>query len=307
MIATSWCNGSASYQAEPNGTVVTIGNFDGVHLGHQALLQRTLQCASEMDASPCVFTLDPPPMRLLRPETCTPRLQTLPEKAATLRDLGVEAIVVERFNAAFADLSAEGFARDILGRRLQAKAVVVGWNFRFGKGRQGTVADLERWLGIPVYNVEPVLVDGVAVSSSRIRAAIQAGELGQARRLLGRRYAIRGVVEQGSARGRTLGFPTANVNVAGRLLPPHGVYAVLATLPDGEVKKAVANLGERPTFGQHPPNLEVHLLDWSGDLYGQPLTVTMTERLRDEQTFANPSALREQIEVDIARARDVLR
>lgn len=307
MIATSWCNGSASYQAEPNGTVVTIGNFDGVHLGHQALLQQTLRCASELGASACVFTLDPPPMRVLRPETCTPRLQTLPEKAATLLDLGVDAIVVERFDEAFADLSAEDFARDILGRRLQARAVVVGWNFRFGKGRQGTVADLERWLGIPVYDVEPVLVDNVAVSSSRIRTAIQAGDLVQARALLGRRYTISGIVEEGSARGRTLGFPTANINVEGRLLPPQGVYAVLATLPDGEVRKAVANLGARPTFGQHPPNLEVHLLDWSGDLYGQSLTIAVTDRLRDEQTFASPSALREQIEVDIDRAREALR
>lgn len=307
MIATNWCKGSAAYTANPNGTVVTIGNFDGVHLGHHALLRQTLRCAADLNAATCAFTLDPPPVSVLRPTAFNPRLQTLSEKVATLRALGIDEIVVERFDQPFAELSAEAFARQILGERLRARAVVVGWNFRFGKGRQGSVEHLERWLGIPVHGVEPVLFGDTPVSSSRIRKSIQRGALDDAAALLGRSYAVSGKVEHGSARGRTLGFPTANVDITGRLLPPHGVYAVRATLPNGEHRAGVANLGARPTFGQHSPTLEVHLLDWTGDLYGQHLAVAFGEQLREERAFDGPDALQRQIGLDIEAARAVLR
>ncbi len=286
---------------------VAIGNFDGVHLGHRQVLDHLLTLSKGTGASPWVYTFDPPPTVVIAPERHQPRLVTLAHKLELLAGLGVSGVVVEPFTAAFAAQSAEMFAREVLRGRLGASAVAVGWDFRFGSGRGGDVDALRAALpGVDVTQVAPLLRDGEPVSSSRIRRLIQAGDLDAAAAFLDRPHRLSGTVVHGDARGRTIGFPTANIANEVECLPALGVYAVRARLPDGIWRPAALNLGVRPTFNGVGQRVEVHILDWAGDAYGQPLDVDIVRRIRGEQRFPSMEALVAQIRADIVACRAIL-
>lgn len=290
---------------------VAVGNFDGVHRGHQALAAAAVEEASARRGAAAVLTFDPHPARVLQPQRAPSALMTLEQKAEALGGLGLDHMAVLEFNRALAAQTAEEFARNVLVGSLGAHTVVVGANFRFGRGRQGDVAALIALgteLGFSVYVVPPVLHAGSPVSSTRIRDAVVAGDLGEAAALLGRPYFVDGRVAQGDGRGRTLGFPTANLDVVNETLPARGVYACWSRVDGVEPLLAAAvNVGRRPTFGGETMTVEAHLLDFSGDLYGRSMRLSFRERLRGELRFPDADALRAQIEADVARARSVLR
>lgn len=298
---------------EPQGwpePVVTIGNFDGVHLGHQALVAVSRERARAREGTAVVLTFDPHPARVLSPDRAPASLMTIAQKGEMLGALGADRVAVLPFTAELAGRKAGDFARVVLARALGARVVVVGEPFRFGRGREGDVETLRalgRELGFELVAVPPVLVGGSPVSSSRVRAALESGDVEGAGELLGRGFFVDGHVVQGAARGRALGFPTANVSPDNEILPATGVYACWSQEGGrGARIPAVANVGRRPTFGGGPLGLEVHLLDWSGDLYGRRLRVSFASRLRGERAFPTPEALVGQIESDVRDARRAL-
>lgn len=291
------------------GVVVTVGNFDGVHLGHQALVREAVAEARAASGTSVVLTFDPHPARVLSPERAPAALMTLEQKGEALSDLGVDRLAVLPFTRELADRSPEEFARQVLGESLSARLVVVGSNFRFGRRRAGDVSQLEalgRAIGFEVRGLPPVWHDGAPISSSRVRQALADGAPGAARDLLGRDFFVDGRVVRGDGRGRTIGVPTANLVVANETLPRAGVYAARVRTPDGSERLAVVNLGVRPTFAGEGTTLEAHLLDFEGDLYGAALRVRFVERLRDERRFPGIEALRAQIGADVAEARRLL-
>ncbi|MCB9664377.1 MAG: bifunctional riboflavin kinase/FAD synthetase [Alphaproteobacteria bacterium] len=297
--------GSETYPDVPlEGPAVTIGNFDGVHLGHRALLRAARERVGP-SGRVCVYTFDPFPRDVMAPGHGVPAIQTLPDRVATLGTAGVDEVVVEPFDRDFAQHDPTWFCDVVLRQRLRARAVVVGWDFRFGRDRAGDVDLLRQRLSVPVVRVPAVAVEGDVVSSTRIRALVAAGDLATAERLLARPHAVSGEVVPGDARGRSLGFPTANVRPATDLLPPAGVYAVRVDV-SGVWLDGVANLGDRPTFRPGEGRLEVHLLDWSGDLYGVQVTVAFVRRIREERAFARVDDLVAQIRVDAEAARRIL-
>jgi riboflavin kinase/FMN adenylyltransferase len=289
--------------------VLTLGNFDGVHLGHRAIVQRAVHEARTVGGQVVVLTFHPHPVTVLAPERASPLLQSLRDRLVHLRELGADVIVVQRFTQRFASLDPEAFVRDFLGAHLELLHVVVGHNVSFGHRRAGTVDTLRALgprLGFAVDAVGPVMVGEEQVSSTALRRMVAAGDVRTARALLGRPVALRGRVVRGEQRGRTLGFPTANLHQpAGLLLPADGVYAVCARL-DGRAYPAVLNIGVRPTFGTLRRTVEAHLLDFDGPLYGRWLVLELVDRLRGEQRFAGPEALRQAIAADVTRAREVL-
>jgi riboflavin kinase/FMN adenylyltransferase len=289
---------------------VAIGNFDGVHVGHQALAARAVQEARRAGGAALALTFDPHPARILAPERAPRTLLTLEQRAELLGGLGVDLVAVLPFDAAVAAMTPVEFARAILQQRLQAAAVVVGRHFRFGRGRAGDVSLLERLapeLGFHVAPVEPVILDGEPVSSSRIRKAIADGDVAAAKRLLGREPFLDGRVVRGEGRGRELGVPTANLEALNELLPAPGVYAGRVVLPgESQGRPAVVNIGSRPTFGGGALTLEAHILSFAGDLYDRSLRLHLAARLRDERRFASKQALVEQIRDDVAQARAIL-
>ena len=291
------------------GTVLTIGNFDGVHLGHQAILRRAVEQAERVRGQVVTLTFEPHPVAVLAPARAPALLQPLRDRLATLRTLGVEVIVVQRFTREFAMLEPDAFVEEFLLRHLELRHVVVGYNVTFGRNRAGTGETLGRLGAVHGFGVDvvgPVEVDGDKVSSSVLRRVLEAGDMRHAARLLARPFALRGRVIGGERRGRTLGFPTANLHVRPRLLlPPHGVYAV-RVVTSADRHPGVLNVGIRPTFGERRLTMEAHLLDFDGDLYGQWLTVEFVERLRGEQPFTGVEALKAAIAADVARARAVL-
>jgi len=298
--------GSHAWPASAPPTVVTIGNFDGVHLGHRELLARTVALARERGARACAFTFDPAPRDVLRPDNPIPRIQRLVDRVDLLLACGMDHVIVEPFNRDYAAHDAEWFASVVLAERLRAAAVVVGWDFRFGKGRGGSVDTLREHLRAPVEQVPALSIDGEIVSSSRVRQAIAAGQVERAAALLARPHRVVGSVVRGASRGRELGYPTANVHPSTPLLPGPGVYAVRAHLAD-QTYDGVANFGSRPTFGGGPTTLEVHLFDFDGDLYGSEIGVDLIARLRDELRFDNRVALMRQIAEDARAARAALK
>ncbi len=294
-------------------TVLTLGNFDGVHLGHQAIIREAVARARALGGQAVALTFEPHPLVVLAPERAPPMVQSLHDRLVLMRALGVDVAVLQRFTLRFAALDPEPFVRDFLLRHLDLRQVVVGYNVSFGRNRAGTGETL-RALGVRhdfgVEVVGPVVAPGAAageqVSSSRLREVLQEGDLPGARRLLGRPFALRGRVVTGDRRGRTLGFPTANLHLrAGFLLPPDGVYAVGVEVA-GRRHAGVLNIGVRPTFGGRRRTIEVHVLDFTADLYRQWLVVQVVARLRDEAAFAGPDALRTAIAADVAHARRVL-
>ncbi|HJN73841.1 MAG TPA: riboflavin biosynthesis protein RibF [Myxococcota bacterium] len=300
-------HGSERFGREVRG-VITIGNFDGVHLGHRRLLEVLIETAGQRDAPSCVYTFEPAPQRVLRPESCPPRILPLGEKLRLLGEAGVDIVVIEAFSVELGQNPPQWFAHEILESRLDPVAMVVGYDFRYGNERAGDIDLLRQQLPeLPIDAVEAlVLEDGTTVSSSRIRESVATGDLHRASELLGRPFHLRGTVIEGEARGRALGFPTANISREGELLPPPGVYAVEARVVDGELRPAVANLGVRPTFEGSRLSIEVHLLDFEGDLYGERMDVLFRERLRGERRFENVGALKRQVEKDIQAARAIL-
>ncbi len=282
---------------------VVIGNLDGVHRGHQAVLRQARAIADARKLKTVVLTFDPHPTQVLRGVN-PPRLASLARRVELLRRHGADEVVVEPFTLELAALSPERFVKELLVDRLKARAVVVGEDFRFGANRAGDLAVLRQLggeLGFDAVAAEVAGDEKGAFSSTRVRDAIRGGDLDEATRLLGRRHSISGVVEAGDRRGRTIGFPTANLGGVVELLPPHGVYAVFA-----DERPAVMNLGVRPTVDGTSLRVEVHLFDFSGDLYGQAMRVHLVRRIRDEKKFAGLDELKAQIAADASTARTML-
>jgi riboflavin kinase / FMN adenylyltransferase len=289
------------------GGAVAIGNFDGVHRGHRRIVERLLERARELGRAAVVFTFDPHPVRLLRPEECPPPLTWTERKAELLAALGVDRVVAYPTDEALLALSPQEFFERIIVGALSAKAVVEGPNFYFGHNREGNVERLRELTATAEMTldvVEPVVAEGEVVSSSRIRRLVAAGDVAAAARLLTAPYRIRGMVTHGAGRGAHLGFPTANLEAVDTLLPVAGVYAGRAWI-DGRGWAAAINLGPNPTFGEHALKVEVHLLDFDEALYGQPLEVEFLERMRDIQSFASTEELVRQLRVDVVAARRV--
>ncbi len=302
--------GLRNLRTDGRGVAVAIGNFDGVHLGHQALVRAAGERARAGGAHLAVLTFEPHPREFFDPAAAPPRLMRLGEKCAALADLGVERLVVLRFDAGLQRLTPEAFIAEVLERGLDARHVVVGDGFRFGCRRAGTVETLLAAgprAGFVVVAVPSVIAGGERVSSTRVRAALGAGELDDAARLLGRRYAMGGRVIYGQALGRSLGFPTANLRLHRRAAPLGGIFAVRVRGLEGRPgAAAVASLGTRPTVGGGETLLEVHVFDFDGDLYGRRLQVDFVAKLRDEQKFPSLDALVAQMHADAARARAIL-
>ena len=287
---------------------VAIGNFDGVHRGHGALIGAATRARPE-PGSVVALTFDPHPARLIVPDRAPTTLTTLEQKTELLEALGVERLAVLPFTRALSLMSPEEFVDRVLVGALEAKSVIVGENFRFGRDRAGDVGRLVALgagEGFDVEVVEPVLHEGRRISSSRIRAALERGAVEEAQALLGHPFFIDGPVVEGERRGRTLGFPTANLQTENETLPSAGVYAVRCGLPGGGWVPGVANLGSRPTFGGARPSVEAHLLDFDADLYGARLRLEFQARLRAEEKFPGPEALVEQIRKDVDRARELM-
>ncbi|HYP52384.1 MAG TPA: bifunctional riboflavin kinase/FAD synthetase [Pyrinomonadaceae bacterium] len=286
-------------------TVLTLGVFDGLHLGHQLIVRTVVERARAVSAVPTVITFDPHPRAVLHPASAPPLLQTFDQKVEALGLLGVEQTIVVRFTEEFARVRAVEFLRDVVRERLQAKEVYLGRGFAFGHGREGNIELLrgvsER-LGFRADEVPEVQLRGRRVSSSRIRELLSDGRVNLARRMLGRPYGVEGRVVRGAERGRTLGFPTANLRPENRVVPRGGVY-VTATLIEGRWRRSVTNVGTRPTFERDAAaSVETYVMDWSGDLYGDVVRVRFLHRLRDERKFSSLDELKTQIGRDARRA-----
>jgi riboflavin kinase/FMN adenylyltransferase len=291
------------------GSIVALGNFDGFHLGHQAVVGRAVQRAFHERRPVIVATFDPHPVRYFKPELPPFRLTTLDQRERLFAHAGADAILVFEFGPKLAAMDAEEFVAEVLAKQIGAAGVVTGNDFTFGKGRTGDtqlLKSLGTQHGVIAEAVPQVLVDGVRVSSGRIREALIAGDSGTATRLLSRDYAIEGMVQKGDARGRELGYPTANLVLGDYQRPRYGIYAVRVTLDDGSERPGVANLGVRPTFDPPQELLETHLLDYSGDLYGRCMEVGLHAFIRPELKFDSIDALVAEMRRDEAAARKLL-
>lgn len=289
---------------------LAIGVFDGVHLGHQEVIRRTCEDAARCEAHSLVVTFDRHPSAIVAPDRMPPMIQTSAQRLRALQSTGVEAVWLIPFDRQFSQKTGEVFVRELVREFPVLTSVSVGSDFVFGHRRSGNLALLRQMgseMGFEANGLAPVVLDGEVVSSTRIRQAIAAGRMEQAGGMIGRPWALGGIVERGAQLGRKLGFPTANLDTSGMVLPPPGVYAVEATV-DGKARLGVMNLGLRPTVDQEAAVLraEVHLLDFDGDLYGRELEVRVVEKLRDEQKFAGVELLKEQIARDIGQARALL-
>lgn len=286
--------------------VVTIGNFDGHHHGHRALLGQVVETARRNAGTAMVLTFDPHPVKILAPQVNLQFLTTPEEKLALFEAAGIDEVVFLEFTQAFATLSPAQFAKQVLGDGIGTRELFVGQHFAFGKGRVGRIADLMefgRQFGFRVHPMSPVTMDGEVVSSTRIRQLIQAGDLRKALRFLGRPYGIEGTVIPGAHRGTELGWPTANLRLpAGRVVPPDGVYAA-QTVWDHRVLNSVVYIGTRPTFGAGERLLEVSILDERLDLYGESIRVQFINFIREDKVFASAEDLTRQIASDVEMAR----
>lgn len=294
---------------ECRGGVLTIGNFDGVHRGHAALVREAQSQARALKVSALALTFDPHPLELLRPEQVGPPLTTTADRCQLLHEAGADCVVVFRTATDLLQLSAHDFFQTVIRERFKARALVEGANFGFGRRREGNVqllGDLCRAAGLGWTVVPPQQVDGVEVSSSRVRQALVAGNAEEAATLLGRPYRLHGTIVVGAKRGRTIGFPTANLARYSTLVPGDGVYAVRALTTDGRVWPAAANIGPNPTFRDLGRKVEVHLIGFQGDLAGQSLGVDFVARLRDVRTFAGVPELTAQLRNDVAQAARLL-
>lgn len=305
--------GSEALEKPPRRAVVTVGNFDGLHVGHQAILRTVTRRAAALDGRAVVYTFEPHPRKVLRPDDPPRLLATLEQKLELLERYGADVVVVEPFDRNFASLTPERFVRQVLHARLGPVEVYVGYDFRFGRDREGsmrTLTELGPRLGFAVTIIPEVTIGERDVNSTRIRELLGQGRVEEAAPLLGRPYAVRGRVVEGDRRGRSLGFPTANLGAENEILPEVGVYAGrLCLLDDGKPDAgsefdAVTNVGRRPTFKDSDPVLaEAHLLDFDGELYGRRVELSFLAHLRAERRFPDVDALRRQIAADAQEAR----
>lgn len=291
-------------------SIVTVGTFDGVHRGHQAIVDYLRERARERQGTSTVVSFDPHPRSIVHNEP-VPLLTTVDERASLLADLGIDRFVVIPFSSTFAQLSPEEYVQEALVRRIGLQEITVGYDHRFGRKRAGDVdllGQLGETHGFDVDVIPPQEVGPDVVSSSVIRDQVENGDVQRAAELLGRPYELSGTVARGEGRGRKIGYPTANLSLpdSRKLVPKKGVYAVRVVLPRGETKDGMLNIGHRPTFDEMDVTVEVHILDVEADLYGDPLTVQFMQRLRDEQKFASADALATQLSEDEQHCRRVL-
>jgi riboflavin kinase / FMN adenylyltransferase len=299
----------AELQSPLRKPVLTIGNFDGVHRGHLALFERVKIRARAIGGVSVVMTFQPHPIKIMKPDKAPLLITPTEQKLALIAQAAIHTIFCLQFDATFAGISAEDFVRDILVDKIGVKELVVGYDYTFGHNRTGDIellCGMGKSLGFQVHVVQPVLMGKRVVSSTSIRDLIRAGELAEAKKLLGRDYQICGTVVKGKNRGgRLLGFPTANLELVDELTPKEGVYAVKVLIED-RLYNGVTNIGHNPTFGQGPLSIETHILDYSGDLLGQTIRVNFIHRLRAEKTYKSIEELARQIHLDIKVAREIL-
>ncbi len=288
-------------------TVLTLGVFDGLHLGHQRIMETVVERAKIVQCVPTAITFDPHPRVVLHPENSPPLLQTLDQRLANFEVLGIKQAIVIRFTRDFANQDAEIFLREIIHERLQAKEVYLGHGFAFGKNRGGNIELLKKMseeLGFYADEVGEVRLRNKRISSSKIRQLLKDGKVNLARRMLGRPYGIEGAIIRGDQRGRTIGFPTANLKPKNRVIPKYGVYAT-AILIEGVWRKGITNVGVRPTFeNESEPSIETYIFDFNGDLYGDVLRVRFLHRIRDERKFKGIDELKTQIQKDTETTLD---
>jgi riboflavin kinase / FMN adenylyltransferase len=289
--------------------IVSLGNFDGVHLGHRVILTKAVSEAKAQHGTALVLTFHPHPLTVLRPNSPLPLILSLREKLLQLRSLEVHGVILQRFSLAFSQLTAEEFVRRYLVDLIAAEKVIIGHNVSFGHRRSGnaeTLVQLGKQFGFAVEVIGPVMVEEREVSSSAVRTLLGVGNMREVTKLLGRPYSVSGRVEKGFQRGRTIGFPTANLRPHTDLLLPNGVYAVTVALDEKTSVPGVANVGMNPTFGNNRRTIEAHLFDFSADLYGKRLRVSFVEHIREERKFPSVPELVRQIQEDANRAREVL-
>jgi riboflavin kinase/FMN adenylyltransferase len=289
---------------------VTIGNFDGVHLGHHMLFSEVVSKAYKMAGTSIVVTFDPHPLQVMRPEIGIKLISTLEQKIELISLAGIDVLVVIPFTREFANTSAESFVDDILIKTIGVKELVVGYDYAFGKGRQGNIEFLQeqgRQKGFPVTVVEPYYVEQMLVSSTKVRELVNQGRMVDVKKLLGRSYQIRGIVQKGKRRGGpVVGFPTANLHISEEdLCPKHGVY-VTQVVCDGKCYGGVLNIGYNPTFGENRLSVETHIFDFNQEIYGKKIKINLLKFLRDEQKFSAPENLADQIREDIRQAKEIL-
>jgi len=290
-------------------SVVTIGNFDGIHRGHQEILRKVKQEARERDQLAAVLTLFPHPLKVLRPAEAPSLLMTIDQRLTAFDAAGIDAALVRPFNLELSKMRPEDFARRYLVETMRASKVLVGENFRFGHRQEGTVQLLEgygREWGFEVESVKALTVDGTVASSTAVREALRSGRVADARRLLGRPFSLEGEIQSGTGQGRKLVVPTLNLKTEQEMLPQNGVYAT-ETVVDGEFYRSVTNVGVRPTFNGSGVTVETHLFDFNEDLTGGKMEIRFLERLRDERKFASIEELRDQVLKDIRGAKEFLR
>jgi len=290
-------------------SVVTLGNFDGIHLGHQALINGAVTDAKQLGVPSVVLTFEPHPLKILAPERAPRMLLTHKDKMQILQNLGVDVVIVQHFDLAFAKLGAEQFVREFVVDRLKAKKVWVGRDLRFGQGRKGQVEDLLRWgpeLGFDVAVVDPILVKDARVSSSRVRQSIHDGRVNEARAMLGRYHFVSGRVTTGHRRGKDLGFPTANIATRTEVLPMDGIYATLFQLGEKDLP-SVSSVGVNPTFGEGPRTVESFILNFKRDIYGEAVKLSFVQRIREERKFSSVEELVGQIHEDVKCAETIFR
>jgi riboflavin kinase/FMN adenylyltransferase len=290
------------------GSVVTLGNFDGIHLGHQALIAGAVSDSKKLELPSVVLTFEPHPLSVLAPDRAPKLILAHKDKMQLLQTFGVDIVAVQHFDLAFAALSAEDFVRDLLVRRLKARKIWVGKDLRFGQGRSGEVEDLRRWgreLGFEVAVVEPIQVDGNRVSSSRIREFLRDGRVDAVKTMLGRYHFISGRVVEGHRRGKDLGFPTANLSSRTEVLPLDGIYATLFRLGP-RVLQSVSSVGLNPTFGAGPRTVESFIMGFDENIYGEAAQLSFVKRIRNEIKFSSVSDLVAQIRNDVRDAEAIL-
>lgn len=301
-------HGIQTVQRKLKNPAITIGNFDGVHKGHQALFQKVKQLAEKLNGDSVVMTFDPHPLEVLFPQKIPSFLTSHLKKLELIERCGIDATIVVPFDHEFSRMSAREFVETVLVEKIGIKAIIVGYDYRFGHSREGNI-DFLRQLGeqhgFMVETVSGISVDDTVVSSTAIRQMIINGDIREANKLLGRFFEVSGTVVPGRKRGTGLGFPTANIQMPSITSPKTGVYAVEAEV-DGKIYGGAANLGYNPTFGENDLSLEAHLFDLDRELYGKQITVWFIDRLRDEKRFSSVDELAEQIAKDVAKAKKIL-
>lgn len=292
--------------------VLTIGMFDGVHLAHQRIIKEVIRQAKALKGTSIVLTFSPHPLKILASYTSVPSITSLKHRVDLLKELRVDICLLVDFNKEFSKMPAQDFVKDVLVKAIGVNCLILGEGFRFGREKKGTFSllkKLSRIYGFKVCRVEAIKMNGKIISSSRIRKVIQGGKINQANRFLGRKFSILGKVKKGSARGRILGYPTANIAPFQEIIPLAGVYAVLVKV-GGEVLPGVLNIGYRPTFHakkKFPPTIEVHIFNFQKNIYGQTIEVFFIQRIRDEKKFISRQALLARIKKDELRVKEILK